>query len=340
VAERSGISVCALVTLLLGACTQEPRLPEYELSGSVMGTTFTVKLIDPADTVDRNDLGRRISERLEQIEQRFSTYRPSSELSRVNETLTADWIAVSAELCGVVDSALAISRRTNGAFDITVGPLVLLWGFGPDGDRTSPPGDELVAEARSSVGYEKVDTDCSKPALRKALPGVYLDLSAFVKGYAVDEVALLLDEEGLGDYLVEIGGELRVAGRNSAAEPWAIAVERPDPGSRSVQSIVHITDRGMATSGDYRNFFEYEGVRYSHTIDPATGRPVTHDAAAVTVIGDTSAEADGLATALLVMGPDDGMRFARDERIAAYFLLRLDPDVEERMTPEFRALLK
>lgn len=304
-----------------------------------MGTTFTVKLIEPTESVDRNELGRLISDRLDEIEQRFSTYRPSSELSLVNDALTTDWIPVSAELCAVVDDALSISRRTNGAFDITVGPLVLLWGFGPGSEQTAPPGEEQVAEARSSVGYEKIDADCSRPAVRKALPGVQMDLSAFVKGYAVDEVALLLNDHGVGNYLAEIGGELRVAGHNSLAGPWAIAVEKPDVGSRSVQSIVHISDKGMATSGDYRNFFEHDGVRYSHTIDPATGRPVTHNAAAVTVVSDTSAEADALATALLVMGPDDGMRFARESRIAAFFLLRLEQGIEERVTPEFEALL-
>jgi thiamine biosynthesis lipoprotein len=339
VASAFSIGVCALATLLLTACTQENRLPEYELTGAVMGTTFTVKLIDPATTVDQSKLGRLISERLEEIEQRFSTYRPTSELSLVNDALRTDWITVSAELCDVVDSAQSISRQTNGAFDITVGPLVLLWGFGPGSERTAPPGDAMIAEARSSVGYEKVVTDCSMPAVRKKLPGVHMDLSAFVKGYAVDQVALLLDERGVSNYLVEIGGELRVAGHNSLEQPWAIAVEKPDVDTRSVQSVVHITNRGMATSGDYRNFFEHDGVRYSHTIDPATGRPVAHEAAAVTVISDSSAEADALATALLVMGPDDGMRFAQDADIAAFFLIRLDPDFEERVTPAFEALL-
>ena len=340
VARRATNIGVALAAILLYACAEPPRLPEYELAGNVMGTTFTVKLIEPAISVDRSELGRNISDRLEEIEQRFSTYRPSSELSLVNEAQTTDWIPVSLELCDVVASALAVSRRTNGAFDITVGPLVMLWGFGPGSERTAPPGDELIAVARSAVGYEKVDTDCSQPAVQKTVSGVQVDLSAFVKGYAVDEVAWLLDERGVENYLVEIGGELRVAGHNSLAEPWAIAVEKPATGSRSVQSVVHISDSGMATSGDYRNFFEYDGIRYSHTIDPATGRPVTHDAAAVTVIGTNSAEADALATALLVMGPDSGLKFARDAGIAASFLLRRDPDFEELVTPEFAALLK
>jgi thiamine biosynthesis lipoprotein len=324
---------------VLAACTQDARLPVYELTGATMGTTFTVKLVDPAAAVDRDALGRRITGRLDEIEQRFSTYRPASELSAINGTSSTDWIMVSAELCSVVEAALTISRRTHGAFDITVGPLVLLWGFGPDGDRTSPPDDDRIAQTRGGVGYEKLETDCSMPALRKASPGVHVDLSGFVKGYAVDQVGLLLEQQAIGDFLIEIGGELRVAGHNAERQPWAIAVEKPDPGSRSVQSVVHITNRSLATSGDYRNFFEYGGVRYSHTIDPATGRPVTHDAAAVTVISDTSAEADALATALLVMGPDDGLHFAQDGNIAAYFLLRRDSGIEALSTPEFEALL-
>ena len=166
-AKEFSIVTCALATLLLSACTQEPRLPEYELTGAVMGTTFTVKLIEPAETVDRNELGRQINVLLEEIEQRFSTYRPSSELSLVNDTLTTDWIPVSAELCAVVDSALSISRRTNGAFDITVGPLVMLWGFGPGSELTAPPAEAMIAEARSSVGYNKVDADCSMPAVQR-----------------------------------------------------------------------------------------------------------------------------------------------------------------------------
>jgi thiamine biosynthesis lipoprotein len=330
--------VFAGIAALLFAGCSEDRLPEIELSGPVMGTSFSIKLVDSPGTIDRDALGTSIAARLEDIEQRFSTYRPSSELVRVNATLSTDWIPVSGELCEVVETALGYSRQTHGAFDVTVGPLVLLWGFGAEADRSAPPDDALVAEARSSVGYEKLQTDCAAPALRKSLPGVNIDLSAFVKGYAVDRIADLLDAGGLDNFLVEIGGELRMRGHNAARKPWSIAIEKPEVASRVVQSVIQVTDRGMATSGDYRNFFEHDGVRYSHTIDPETGRPVTHDAAAVTVIGDTAAEADALATALLVMGPDEGLAFAQSGDIAAYFLLRDDPDVKVRMTPGFKAL--
>ena len=157
------VALSGIAALLLAACGED-RLPEVELNGPVMGTSFSIKLVDPPDTLDSDTLGTSIAARLEDIEQRFSTYRPSSELSQVNATLSTDWIPVSSELCEVVDTALDYSRQTNGAFDVTVGPLVLLWGFGTNADRSAPPDDALVAEARSSVGYEKLETDCAAPA--------------------------------------------------------------------------------------------------------------------------------------------------------------------------------
>ena len=336
---RSAIACLAVTVALSIAGCGDSRLSEFEFSGPVMGTSFSIKIVDPPARLDHEELGISISSRLEDIEQRFSTYRPGSELSVVNGTLSTDWITVTSELCEVVDAALSWGFRTKGACDITVGPLVLLWGFGPDQARSEPPSEGRVAEARSSVGYDKLETNCAVPALRKALPGVNIDLSAFAKGYAVDQVADLLDATGIADYLVEIGGELRMRGHNAGGEAWAIAIEMPDSPGRGVQSVLNITDSAVATSGDYRNYFEHDGVRYSHTIDPATGRPVAHDAAAVTVVSDTAAEADALATALLVMGPDIGMDFAIAGRVAAVFLLRVDAGVEARLSPDFEALL-
>ena len=326
-----------ILILLLAACG-ESRRQEYELSGPVMGTSFSVKLVNPPAAVDRDALATAIGDRLETIEQRFSTYRPSSELSHVNTTLTTDWIPVSAELCRVVEAAITVSRQTNGAFDVTVGPLVNLWGFGPDGNRTAPPEELQVAEARSSVGYEKLETDCAEPALRKALPGVYIDLSAIAKGHAVDMIAALLDNRGFGNYLVEIGGELRMRGHNAEGRDWAIAIEKPSDNERAVQTIMRLTGLAVATSGDYRNFFEYGGVRYSHTIDPRTGFPVTHNGASVTVIAASATEADALATGLLVLGPEDGLALAKHEGIAARFLVRGKGEIHAAGSPAFDRL--
>ena len=327
--------LAALLTALV-ACSDSPReWPVQELVGSTMGTTFSIKVVAPPENLDLPALQQDIEEVLDGINRTMSTYISDSELSRFNASEEVDWIDVSAELCHAVEAARVVSEFTDGAFDVTVGPLVNLWGFGPAESGYEPPGNDTVTTAMQDIGYSKLDVDCTIPALRKESPGVYVDLSAFAKGHAVDEVAELLDERTLPDYLVEIGGEMRMRGTNARGELWAIAVETPDRTGRSVQTVMRLTDSAMATSGDYRNFFEHDGRFYSHTIDPRTGYPVTHNGASVTVVADTAAFADAAATALLVLGPDAGMKLAERESIAAYFLLRLGSEFEERMSSLF-----
>jgi thiamine biosynthesis lipoprotein len=302
-----------------------------------MGTTFSVKVIAPPADLDLASLQHEIQDTLDAINQAMSTYLDDSELSLFNTSSSTDWVEVSTELCHAVEAAQVISQFTDGAFDVTVGPLVNLWGFGPLESVATPPGDERIARTMDDTGHTKLHTDCGKPALRKDVSGLNIDLSAFAKGHAVDRVADLLDERALIDYLVEIGGELRLRGLNGKSEKWAIAIETPDRTARSVQTVLDLTDTGMATSGDYRNYFEHNGNHYSHTIDPRTGRPVTHNGASVTVVADTAAFADAAATALLVMGPEAGLALAERESIAAYFLLRLGSKFEERMSSLFAA---
>ena len=320
----------------LGACGDSAReRPVQELVGSTMGTTFSIKVVAPPENLDLPSLQRDIEGVLAGINGMMSTYLSDSELSRFNASESVEWVEVSPELCHTIEASLVVSEFTDGAFDVTVGPLVNLWGFGPGDSAYEPPGNDTLTTAMQDIGYAKLHVDCTVPALRKESPGVYVDLSAFAKGYAVDEVAELLDARALPDYLVEIGGEMRMRGANARSEPWAIAIETPDRDARSVQTVVHLSDAAMATSGDYRNFFEHEGRFYSHTIDPRTGYPVTHNGASVTVVADTAAFADAAATALLVLGPDAGMKLAERESIAAYFLLRLGNEFEERMSSLF-----
>ncbi|MDH5499966.1 MAG: FAD:protein FMN transferase, partial [Gammaproteobacteria bacterium] len=227
------------------------------------------------------------------------------------------------------------SEKTSGAFDITVGPLVNLWGFGPDGIVRSPPPDREIETAKTRVGYSHLQADCSKPAIRKDIPRLYLDLSAYAKGYAVDRISELLDKMEIADYLVEIGGEMKLRGFNAEKQKWAVAIEAPLQNERQVQRIFRITNQSVATSGDYRNFFESNGQIFSHTIDTRTGRPVRHGLASVTVVAETTAIADALATALLVLGPEDGMMLAQREGLAAYFLIRTSGGIEAKMSPAF-----
>ncbi len=329
-----------LLPLLLVACADgSGSAPLYELSGATMGTSYTVKIgaahAGHADAA----LQVAIDERLKSINAGMSTYLPDSELSQFNAARSTAPFEVSAELCAVVENALAVSELTGGAFDVTVGPLVNLWGFGPDGTTTVPPSPAALGGVSAAVGYRYLTADCTVPALQKQTAALYVDLSALAKGYAVDQVAALLDAEQISDYMVEIGGELRVRGRNASNRAWAIGIEAPSFADRSVRSVIAVSDVAVATSGDYRNYFEFEGRHYSHMIDPRTGRPAEHDGASVTVVADSAVFADAMATALLVLGPDEGLEYAEREGIAAFFLLRVDDGIEERATKRFTTMV-
>ena len=267
----------------------------------------------------------------------MSTYREDSELSRFNASRSTDWFAVSDETAIVVELALEWGRRSSGAFDVTVGPLVDLWSFGPSPRAPLVPSAEDLAAARARVSLASLSVRREPPALRKELPDLSVDLSAIAKGYAVDAIAEYLSGEGVPQYLVEIGGEIRTRGARPGGGSWSVAIEKPQEETRAPWRILALGDRAIATSGDYRNYFEQDGRRYSHTIDPRTGEPVNHELAAVSVIRERCAEADALATALMVLGPDEGFAWAIDEDIAASFLVRRDAGFEVLETPRFLA---
>jgi len=334
------LQACLLIaTLLLASCDRAPRLPEFELGGNALGTSFSVLLVAPGEHFSGEQLQARIIDTLERVDGLASTWREDSELSRFNASRHGDWIDTSIEFCHAIENALEISRVTDGAFDITVGPLVNLWGFGPGGDVRQPPSDEALRAVMAEVGYKGLQTRCESPAVRKLSGGIYVDLSGWAKGYAVDQVAALLDRNELSNYLVEIGGELRVRGHNAERLKWAVAIETPSTTRRMPHSVLRLTDTGVATSGDYRNYFEHGGQLYSHTIDARSGRPVSHALAAVTVVNPSAAYADAMATALLVLGPGKGPQRAEELNIAAYFLIRNDTRFETVTTTAFEQLL-
>lgn len=333
-AGRVGTLLAA--ALLASACGGgQPERTLVEVGGSTMGTAYTVKLVASGEGHPDAGLRSTVQAELDAVEQSMSTYIDESELSRFNAHRDTGWYPVSEELCRLVTTALEISERTDGAFDVTVGPLVNLWGFGPSGAVAEPPAAEAIASALEATGYRKLHADCERPALRKEHVGLYVDLSALAKGYAVDRVADRLDGLRIGDYLVEVGGEIRVRGRNAKGADWTIAIETPRAAGRSVHSIVGLSEKGVATSGDYRNFFEYEGRIYSHTIDPRTGYPVAHAAASVTVVAETAALADAMATALLVLGPDAGLPVAEEQELAVYYLVRVGDSFQARASRLF-----
>lgn len=314
---------------LLAGCS-EGGFARY--SGETMGTYYQVTADCPGDVAPV------IEAELQAVNAEMSTYIPDSELSRFNDGPIDVWFPVSAALVEVVDASLSLSRQSDGAFDVTVGPLVNLWGFGPAA-RRGVPDAAAIAAALARVGYTALDTQVDPPALRKS-KDLYVDLSAIAKGHGVDRVVDRLTQSGCGDLLVDIGGEVRARGHNPDGNPWRIGVEVPDPTrSGAVQRVVRVANAALATSGDYRNFFDADGRRYSHTIDPKTGAPVTHRLASVTVVHASTMWADGYATLIDVLGPDAGLEFAARHDLAVMLIVRTDAGFEERYTPAFRTLL-
>lgn len=324
-----------LGTLILGCDAAPIDEVAVQLNGRTMGTTFSLQIVDEAAASRQDAIEDIVLAVLSSTEQLTSTYLPESELSRLNAAKTREWIPLSDELCRLLKQAQALSTRTRGAFDVTVGRLVDLWGFGTTGIALEPPPNTLIERALQSSGRQYLELDCQRGVLRKGA-NLKLDLSAFAKGYAVDRVADALLEQGYANFLIEIGGELRAHGLSARRKPWSIAIESPSAERRSVHSVLQLDPpAAVATSGDYRNFFEHDGVRYSHTLDPRTGRPVTHDTASVTVIARSAALADGIATALLVLGAADGLELAKREAVAACFLSRAQDGFVEECTPDF-----
>jgi len=335
-------SVLLLLVFLLSACQQAPEKPQYPLhySDAIFGTSFVIKASELPDSVTSSELKLQIKQLLDNLNQQMSTYIDDSELSKINQNQAGEWLAVSNDLYRVLKQANSISELSNGAFDITVGPIVNLWGFGPKGLSFVAPEEETIKQQLLKTGFKNLLFDDENNKINKQIPELYLDLSAIAKGYAVDKVGLLLDSKGIAGYMIEIGGELRLKGLNINRKPWRIAVEKPTADQRMIQKVLPLTDISLATSGDYRNFFEVEGVRFSHTIDPRTGKPITHKLASITILSDTTMKADALATALMVLGAEQGYELAEKENIAALFIIKTKEGFIEKATTSFVTKLR
>lgn len=332
-------ALCASALILLCACDNPHHDDVVDLAGLTMGTSYSVKFTRPTGEIDIGHLHRDIDRRLDDINAKMSTYVTDSELSTINRAGAAQWLPISDELYRVIQQALTISATSHGAFDITVGPLVNLWGFGPPGRPQRIPDEQTIKAVRENTGYQKIHLRESPRAIRKDAEAIYLDLSGIAKGYAADAVATLLEQATLHDYMVEIGGEIRARGLNSEGEYWRIGIEKPVTDERAVERVIHLKNTGMATSGNYRNFHEMDGARYSHIIDPATGRPVMQQLASVTVLDKACMVADAWATALFVLGPEQGMALAQKLHLPVLFIVRTGTGFTERMTDEFKAYL-
>ncbi|HEX7035962.1 MAG TPA: FAD:protein FMN transferase [Pseudomonadales bacterium] len=317
--------------LLLGGCDSDGAYVRY--GGTTMGTYYQVTARCP------QDVEQAIQQELKAVNAEMSTYLPNSTLSKFNAAPPGEWFPVSRELAEVVAAAGRLYRESGGAFDVTVGPLVNLWGFGPLEARGLPAPDAVQATL-GSIGHRHLAVAFDPPRLRKDHPELYVDLSAIAKGHGVDRVVQRLSAAGCDAMLVDVGGEVRGTGPSPSERPWRIGIEVPDPESQGgIQRVIRLEEGAVATSGDYRNFIERDGVRYSHTIDPRTGYPVQHGLASVTVLHESAMWADGYATLLNVLGPEEGYAFAREHGLAALFVIRTDGRFEERYTPELEKVL-
>lgn len=314
------------------SCTHAPQ--QISISGETMGTTYHIRYVTANPYHSPERVKERVDLVLEQINSQMSTYDPNSELSLFNQRMTTEPVVVSRALETVIHRALQVAEETDGLLDITVGPLVNLWGFGPLGKPEQVPTEEQLAATRAKVGYQHLTVENHQ--VTKAVPDLYVDLSTIAKGYGVDRVAVLLDQMEIKNYLVEIGGEMRMRGSKPGEQPWRIAVEQPVSLERSVNRIIEPGNNSVATSGDYRNYFEKDGVRYSHIIDPRTGYPIQHNLVSVTVITETCMDADAYATALTVMGPEKALQFANEKGLAVLLVTRENGEYKEYTSTAFK----
>ena len=323
------VSLC-----LLSACTRKDI--DLSFAGQTMGTSYHITVVTDAGRFP-DGVEDAVAELLEQLGQSMSTYKPDSELNNLNRLAVGEEIIISADLWQVLQGAQHIHALTLGAFDPTVGPLVGLWGFGPEdtGDKVPSEAEINALMPRVDLGQLRLGSDNKVTKLSE----IELDLSAIAKGYAAQQVAALLKTQGFSNFLVEVGGELQLAGLNRRGTPWRIAIEVPSLVQGGIEKVIAVSNIGVATSGDYRNYFEREGVRYSHTIDPRSGKPITHHLASVTVLADTAGVADALATAFMVLGADKTLELAGQRDIPVYLLVKTTDGFQASYSDAFKPYL-
>ncbi|WP_302119125.1 FAD:protein FMN transferase [Allorhodopirellula heiligendammensis] len=308
------------------AMAQAPPGSLLYFGGETMGTTYSVKVSRPPDDVDwKSKASLAVDEELRRVNDQMSTYLKSSELTRFNDSASTDWFEVSRETAEVVQFALHVGKKSEGAFDVTVGPLVDRWSFGPGKRNQDVPSDEELDSIAKRIGQAHLSARLDPPALRKDIPNLRVDLSAIAKGHGVDRVVDVLNRLGAENVFVEIGGEVRVTGdklTSDGSQSWRVGIQKPDAMNNEIVVAYAMDDVAMATSGDYRNYFEVDGTRFSHTIDPVTHRPVRHNMASVTVIAPTCMAADAWATALDVVGPERAVALADENDLDTLLITR------------------
>lgn len=332
------ISIFSLLTLI--ACSD--RTISNQINGSTMGTYYQISLITPTALAldESTQLQQAIEQRLKNINQQMSTYLADSDITRFNQSTSTDWVSVPKALADITHNALIVSEQSHGAFDPTIYPLVKLWGFGEQ-FRSTIPKQVTLDHTKDNTGYQFLSVQLNPPALKKTKPSIMLDLSAIAKGYAVDQLSDLLIEAGYENHMVDIGGEIVAKGTNSKQQPWRIGIEKPSShvSQRTAVQGISLNNQSIATSGSYRNYFEQEGKRYSHTIDPNTGKPVDHTLASATVIHPSNQWADAYATTLMVLGAEKGLAFAEQHKLAVYLISHEGSELKTQHSSAFEPYL-
>ncbi|HBY1469943.1 TPA: FAD:protein FMN transferase ApbE [Klebsiella quasipneumoniae] len=336
---------------LLGACVlfsgcdsattpATPASTATVLDGKTMGTFWRVSVIG-VDEAKAQALRAKVQAQLDADDRLLSTWKNDSALMRFNHAAdTRPW-PVSEAMADIVTLSLRIGAKTDGAMDITVGPLVNLWGFGPDKQPVATPDAQAIAAAKARTGLQhlQVINQSGRQFLQKDIPDLFVDLSTVGEGYAADHLARLMEQEGISRYLVSVGGALVSRGMNGEGKPWRVAIQKPTDRENAVQAIVDINGHGISTSGSYRNYYELDGKRISHVIDPQTGKPITHKLVSVTVIAPTALEADGWDTGLMVLGPEKAQQVVREQGLAVYMIVKEGEGFKTWMSPQFRTFL-
>ena len=330
-----------LLALLLIGCDQaseESKLREVLLQGKTMGTTFTVKVFVPEQQVSKLSLYSDVTDLLKDVNQSLSTYIPDSEINQFNRFPAAQAFTMSEDFRRVTVESIRLGLSTK-TLDVTMGPLIDVWGFGPDNRPETVPSEETIREIQKRIGVDKLLVQGND--LSKSVDGLEVSYSATAKGYGIDKIAEYLDSLSLNNYMVEIGGEIRTSGYKPDNSPWVLAIEQPDapPGERKIHKIIRVTDMSMATSGDYRIFYEIGGVHYSHLIHPLTGKPIEQDLVSVTVLHESAMTADGLATAINVMGTKEAIQYIESNNLAVYLISKTENGLETYASKAFQKYL-
>ncbi|WP_434471165.1 FAD:protein FMN transferase [Aeromonas veronii] len=326
-----------LLTLLLALTGCQPTPPaQTRIQGKTMGTYYVVTLSDSYPGGEPS-LKSDVESLLARMNKEISTYDPDSLISRFNQGPANTPFAIPPAMAIIVQQGIDAGKLTDGKLDVTVGPLVNLWGFGPDKRPVKRPDEAAIAAARHKVGIDKLTLTPQGDhfLLEKTIPDLYLDLSTLGEGAASDEIAALLEGKGVHNYLIEVAGAVRSKGNNSKGSPWRVAIVEPSDQPGAFSDIVIPNGMALSTAGSYRNYYEIDGQRYSHIIDPATGQPVTHKLVSASVITPTALEADALDTALMVMGSEVGMAFAKQHQLAAYLIIKTEQGFKAKYTPQF-----